>query len=316
MNSLNDSHSFKKRILWLRSEKGRAIMQVRSKLLDAARRWFKRYRYLEVQRPTLIPWLNSSFSDSERKAHHTQELQPHTLAMLSSFEKIYTIAPYFREEKKRTRRHLNEYWCIEAERSQCDLEEIMKVQEKLLTHICQTLTKNASEEIKKSGGDTKKLSLVHNPFPKITYDDAVKRLQDDGINIHWGEDLTFEQEKHLTKHFDKPFFITHYPLGISRLFYKVHPQRPELTLSADLMAPSHGEIAGATETLDPKELLKKMKEEKMRPENYRFYLDLEGYNAASPCSGFALGVERAVKWICKLKDIRDTIAFPRFSGTV
>lgn len=310
MSSLNNVYSFRKRLLWLRSEKGRAIMRVRSKLLEAARNWFKHHRYLEVQRPTVIPW-NNSFCDTERKTHLTQEVQPYTLAMLSSFEKIYTIAPYFRAEKKRTTRHLKEYWCIEAERSQCDLEEIMKVQEKLLTHICRFLIKNVSEELTKVGRDIKKLSLVRHPFPKITYDNAIKMLQDDEMNIHWGQELTFEQEKQLTQHFDKPFFMTHYPMEISRLFYKAHPQRGELTLSADLMAPGHGEIAGATEMMDRKELQKKMKEEKMRPEDYQPYIDLERYSAYSPCSGFALGVERAVKWICKLKDIRDATAFSK-----
>lgn len=311
---MQNIYSAKGRLLWLRSEKGQNILRVRAKVLDAARNWFKHQGYMEIQGPALISWGDSSFFEVqyyEGKAYLTHGLQPYALAMMPSFGKIYTIAPSFRPERRESRRHLTEYWCIEAEEAWCDLQGIMKVQEDLLTNICETLTKNAFEELKKLGRDIAELSSIQNPFPQITYNEALKILQSDDFDIKWGESLSLNQEEHLTHHFNQPFFVTHYPMGIPRLFCKVHSQRPELTLTSDLMVPGYGEIASAMEMIDLKELLRRMNEEKMKSENYRFYKDLEKYGACPPCSGFSLGVERVVMWICKLKNIENAIAFPR-----
>jgi len=306
----------------LRSEKSRAVMKIRAKLLDAARWWFNRHDYIEVHGPTIIPaagdWPNSfEVKYFDKKAYLTQGLQPYTAAFMASLGKIYTIAPAFRAEKLRTRRHLTEYWRIEAEAPLCDLDGIIRIQEELVTHICHSLSKEAIEELKCLQRHTKNVMRVQTPFPRLTYDEVVEMLQRDGYNIQWGEELNWELENNLSFRFNQPFFITEFPIGIQTFFYRPHPQRPELTLSADLLAPEgYGEIASGGQMIEEKEvLLKKMAEEKIEPEGQRWYMDLRRYGSV-PHSGFVMGLERLIQWICKLKHIRDASAFPRLFDSI
>ena len=311
------------RHLWLRNEKMQAIMQVKAKLLDAARAWLKQHDYTEVQMPTLITaaceggatLFEVKYFDT--KAYLTQSWQLYAEAVIASLGKIYTVAPSFRAEKSRTRRHLTEYWHLEAEAPWCDLEGIMKVQEELLTHICQRLSQEAAEELTSLERDLKDLSRVQAPFPRITYDEAVETIQKDGVEICWGEDLGWKQEKQLALKFDRPFFVTHYPKGAKAFYHKPDPDRPEVTLSADMLAPEgYGEITGGGQRIDDLgELLRRMEEENLDPKEYQWYIDLRKYGSV-PHSGFGLGVERTVAWICKLKHIRDAIAFPRLINRV
>jgi asparaginyl-tRNA synthetase len=297
-------------------------MKVRAKLLDAARWWFNQHDYTEVHGPTIIPAAGdwpSSFEVKyfDKKAYLTQGLQPYADAFMASLGKIYTIAPTFRAEKLRTKRHLTEYWRIEAEAPGCDLDGIIRVQEELVTHICHTLSKETVEELKSLRCHVKDIIKVQTPFPRLTYDDVIDLLQSDGFNISWGEELNWELENHLSLRFNQPFFITEFPISIQTFFYKPHSKRSELTLSVDLLAPEgYGEIASGGQMIDDKEvLLKKMEEEKIEPRDQRWYMDLRRYDPV-PHSGFVMGLERLILWICKLKHIREASAFPRLFDSI
>jgi len=305
----------------LRSEKNRAVIIVRAKLLDAARWWFNRHGFTEVHGPTLIPavgdWLGFEVKYFDKKAYLTQGLEPYADAFMASIGKIYTIAPAFRAEKLRTRRHLTEYWRIEAEAPGSNLDGIISIQEDLVTHICHSLSKEAIEELKCLRRHATDMMRVQTPFPRLTYDEVIEMLQRDGYEIQWGQELNWELENNLSLRFNQPFFITEFPIGIQMFFHKPHHQRPELTLSADLLAPEgYGEIASGGMMIDEKEvLLKKMAEEKIEPEGQRWYMDLRRCGPV-PHSGFVMGLERLIQWICKLKHIREASAFPRLFDSI
>jgi asparaginyl-tRNA synthetase len=303
-----------------RSEKSRAVMKVRAKLLNAARWWFNQHGYTEVHGPTIIPaagdWPSSlEVKYFDKKAYLTRGLQPYADAFMASLGKIYTIAPAFRAEKSKTKRHLTEYWRIEAAVPQCDLDGIIRVQEELLTHICHSLSEEAGEELKHLRRQD--IIKVQTPFPRLTYDEIIEVLQRDGFNIPWGQEINWELENHLSLRFNQPFFITEFPLSIQTFFYKSHPERPELTMSVDLLAPEgYGEIAGGGQMIDEKEVLfKKMAEEKIEPEDQQWYIDLRQYGYI-PHSGFMMGLERLIQWICQLKHIREASAFPRLFDNI
>jgi len=311
------------RHLWLRNEKMQTIMRIRAKLLEAAREWFKENGYTEVQMPTLITAACEGGSTLfevkyfDMKAYLTQSWQLYAEAVIASLGKIYTIAPSFRAEKSRTRRHLTEYWHLEAEAPWCDLDCTMKVQEGLVSHICRKIALELPEELESLGRDPKTLLRVEPPFEKITYDSAVDILKKDKVEIKWGEDLGWEQERHLALKFEKPFFVTRYPKGAKAFYHKPDPKNPEVTLSADLLAPEgYGEIIGGGQRIhDLQELLERIKEEKLDTKDYQWYVDLRKYGSV-PHAGFGLGIERTLAWICKLKHIRDAIPFPRLINRV
>jgi asparaginyl-tRNA synthetase len=306
---------------YFRSEKNKAIMKIRAKLLDAARCWLNQHDYVEVHGPTLIPavgdWPGSfEVKYFDKKAYLTQGLQPYANAFVAILGKIYTIAPAFRAEKSRTRRHLTEYWRIEVAH-QCDLDTIIGVQEELVAHIYQSLSKEAREELKCLRRRVEDVAKVQTPFPRLTYDEVIDMLQGDGFNISWGQELDWELESHLSRRFNQPFFITEFPTSIQTFFYKSHPKRPELTLSVDLLAPEgYGEIGSGGQMIDEKEvLLKKMTEEKIEPSDQQWYMNLMQYGSV-PQSGFVIGLERLIQWICKLEHIKEVSAFPRLYDSI
>lgn len=303
------------------SEKNRAILKIRAKVLDAARHWLNQHDYIEVHGPTIIPavgdWPGSfEVKYFDKKAYLTQGLQPYANAFVASLGKIYTIAPAFRAEKLRTRRHLTEYWRIEVAQ-QCDLETIIGVQEELVAHICQSLSKEAREELKCLRCRVEDVAKVQTPFPRLTYDEAIDMLQRDGFDISWGQQLDWEVENHLSHRFNRPFFITEFPISIQTFLYKSHPKKSELTLSVDLLAPEgYGEISSGGQMIDEKEvLLKKMAEEKIEPSDQQWYMNFMQYGSV-PHSGFVIGVERLIQWICKLVHIREASAFPRLFDSI
>jgi len=291
---------------------------VRAKLLKAAREWLDEHGYVEVQAPILTASACEGGATLfpvdyfGRKAYLTQSWQLYGEAFVASVGKCYTIAPSFRAEKSRTRRHLTEYWHLEVEIPFCGLKELLEVEEQLITHICHRLAEWAREELSVFGRDPGYLARIEPPFPRLTYDEAVETLQAEGIQIEWGEDLTWTHEKALSEKFDVPFFITHFPRSAKAFYHKPDPARPEVTLSADLLAPEgYGEITGGGERIEDYEtLLARIKEEGLDPEDYKWYLDLRRYGTVQH-AGFGLGVERMVMWVCKLEHIRDAIAFPR-----
>jgi len=306
---------------YFRSEKNKAVMKIRAKLLDAARCWLNQRDYVEVHGPTLIPAIGdwpSSFEVKyfDKKAYLTQGLQPYANAFVASLGKVYTIAPTFRAEKLRTRRHLTEYWRIEVAQ-QCELDAIIVIQEELVAHICRSLSEKGVQMLKCFNRSVKDLAKVQTPFPRLTYDEAIDMLQKDGFNISWGQKLDWELENHLSLRFNQPFFIMKYPIGVETFFHKSDPIKPELTSSVDLLAPEgYGEIGSGVEMITEKEdLLKKMAEENITLADQQWYMNFMQCRTL-PHSGFAIGLERLIQWICKLVDIKEASAFPRTADGV
>jgi asparaginyl-tRNA synthetase len=304
-----------------RSEKSKSVMKIRAKLLDVARCWLNQHDYVEVHGPTIIPAVGdwSGYFEVkyfDKKAYLTQGLQPYADAFVASFGKVYTIAPSFRAEKLKTKRHLAEYWRIEVAQ-QCDLDTIIGIQEELFVHICRSLSEEAREELKCLHRPVENLINVQSPFLRLTYDEVINILQRDGFGISWGQKIDWELEKWLSLKFNRPFFITEFPLGIQTFFYKSHPKKSGVTLSVDLFAPEgYGEIAGGGQMVDKKKvLLKKMAEEKIEAEDQRWYMSLRRYGAF-PNSGFVIGLERLIQWVCKLEYISQASAFPRLPDNI
>jgi len=302
-------------LLW--SERRKAAIKARAKILDAARSWFNRHNYIEVHGPVLIPSIGHHPNTFEveyfdKKACLTQGLQPYAGVFASNFGRVYTIAPVFRAEKATTHRHLTEYWRIEAAISHSDLDTIMRVQEQLVSYICKSLSKEAQKELDILQCDAERLGRIRPPFRRLTYDTTIKTLQEDGFSVQWGSKLEWEHEKHLSLKFNQPFFISEFPVDIETYFLQSNPTKPELSLSVDLLAPEgYGEIStGGKPTIRKEELLRKMKEEEIGQAERKWYLDLREMGSL-PYSGFAIGVERFAQWICELEHIKEAFAFPR-----
>ena len=310
------------RHLFVRSDKLRSMLKVRSVLLATARAWFNSHDFTEVQVPTLTSAAVEGGATLfevkyfDEKAYLTQSWQLYAEALISSIGSIYTIAPSYRAERSRTRRHLTEYTHLEAEAPWCDLEGIMKVEEQLLTRIIESIHVSCKSELEVLGRNPEELEKFKGPFPRVTYTEALKMLGDNP-GITWGDDLGYEQEKVLTARFDKPFFVTHYPRKAKAFYHKPDPKNPDVTLSADLLAPEEwGEITGGGQRIEEyEELLARIKEQGLDPKSYSWYMDLRKFGTV-PHSGFGLGVERVVAWLCKLDHVRDAIAFPRLINRV
>jgi asparaginyl-tRNA synthetase len=310
------------RHLFVRDEKMRAVLRIRGAILSAVRSWFDSHGYLEVQVPILTSAAVEGGSTLfevkyfDEKAYLTQSWQLYAEALIASVGKIYTVAPSFRAEKSRTRRHLTEYWHVEAEAPWCDLDGIIRVEEEMLSFVLEDLVRRCGSELLLFERKVEDLGRVKPPFPKITYDEAVEKIGDRS-GVKWGDDLGYEQEKLLTEYFDRPFFVTGYPKKIKAFYHKPDPARPDVTLSADMLAPEgYGEITGGGQRIEEYDaLVARMREEGLDPKSYGWYLDLRKYGSV-PHSGFGMGLERLVSWVCKLDHIRDAIAFPRLINRV
>ncbi|MEM5829740.1 MAG: asparagine--tRNA ligase [Candidatus Aenigmatarchaeota archaeon] len=311
------------RHLWIRSKKMNRIMKVRAKVLEAAREWFKEHGYLEVQVPTIVGAACEGGSTLfeikyfDTKAYLTQSWQLYGEAMIFGCGRCYTIAPSFRAEKSKTRRHLTEFWHLEAEMPFCGFEELMKIEEELVTYILQKVARECEVELKELGRNPEDLLKMKPPFPRIRYEEAIKILKEKGVKIEYGDDLGADEERILALQFQTPFFVTHFPKGIKAFYHKPDPQNPDVTLSVDMLAPEgYGEIIGSGERIESfEELMKRIEEEKLDISAYKWYLDLRKYGSVQH-SGFGLGIERIVMWICKLKHIRDATAFPRLINRI
>ena len=307
------------RHLWIRSRKMTNILKVRSKVFEAIHEFFRKRGFYEVQCPMFITAAVEGGATlfeldyfGKTKVYLTQSSQFYLEALIFSLEKVYTVAPSFRAEKSRTRRHLTEFWHAEAEVAWAHLEDILKLEEELITHIVNKVLNECQEELKFLKRKTETLENVKPPFYRLTYDEAIETLQKKGFSIKWGEDLGADEERELTLEFDKPIFVTGYPEKVKAFYHKNDPKRPEVTLSADLLAPEgYGEIIGGGERIEnEKELIEKIKRFGLNPKDYEWYIDLRRYGSV-PHSGFGLGVDRLVMWICGLKHIREAVPFPR-----
>jgi asparaginyl-tRNA synthetase len=311
------------RHLWIRNEKMQATIRLRSRLIEEARRWLMDHGYLEVQVPILVNAAveggSTLFSVKyfKQKAYLSQSWQLYAEAMIASVGKIFTLAPSFRAEKSRTRRHLTEYWHLEVEAPWLELEGLMELEEELVAHMCHQVAQRMPEELKLLGRDPGKIINIQPPFPRITYDEAVETIQQSMPTFKWGKDLGYEEEKVLTQKFESPFFVTRFPKGIKAFYHMPDPQNPKVTLSVDLLAPEgYGEITGGGQRIHVfEQLLARIKEEKLNPDDYKWYTELRRYGTV-PHSGFGMGVERTVAWVCGLEHIRDAIAFPRLINRI
>ena len=298
------------------NEKMVEVLKIRAKLLDAARYWFNNNGYVEVNGPTIIPAignLSGSFDIKyfDKKAYLSQGLQPYAGTILAKLEKVYTIAPTFRAESTSDQRHLTEYWRIEiAQKS--GLQTMIEFQESLIAYICHSLSMNCEAELQYMSRLAKDLAEVQTPFPRLTYDEVTALLQEDGFTIVWGQKLNWEMENHLSLKFNTPFFITEFPLSPETVMCESHPNKPELALSADLIAPEgYGEIGSGGKIVNESQLIERMEEESIPYADQIWYKNL--LNVSGTNSGFVTGVERLVQWICKLSSIKETTAFPRTS---
>ncbi|MFF0826750.1 asparagine--tRNA ligase [Brevibacillus sp. NPDC003359] len=306
------------RHLWLRSPRQRAVMAVRSEVIRAMYEFFHENGFVKVDPPILTPTsaegttnlFHTKYFDED--AYLSQSGQLYMEAVAMALGRVYSFGPTFRAEKSKTRRHLIEFWMIEPEMAFVDHEENLRIQEAFVSHVVQSVLKNCGRELKTLERDTTKLQNVTGSFPRITYDDAIKLLQEKGSEIKWGDDFGAPDETMIADHFDKPVFITHYPTEIKAFYMKPHPERPEVVLCADMIAPEgYGEIIGGSQRIDDPELLeKRFAEHELSEEAYRWYLDLRKYGTV-PHSGFGLGLERTIAWICGLDHVRETIPFPR-----
>ena len=298
-------------------EKTIALIKIRANLLRSARCWLDQHGYVEVSSPTIVPAVGNwpgyfEVKYYDKKAFLTRGMQPYASFFVAGLEKVYSISPVFRAETSITRRHLTEFWRIEVIQ-QCGLDAIMAVQEQLLAHVCRMLSE---EDVKTLGLFSRRrhdFAEVKAPFPRFSYDEVVEMLQKDGFNISWGQRIDWRFENYLSLKFNQPFFIMKFPVGIETFFVKSDHEKSELTLSAELFAPEgYGELSSCVENItDTEVMLEKMKEEKIDPADQLWYMSFMPKQTAAAQSGFGIGVERLLQWICKLEDIRDATAFPR-----
>ncbi len=307
------------RHLWLRSRRQHAVMKIRNEIIRATYEFFNEHGFVKVDPPILTGSAPEGTSELfatkyfDQDAYLSQSGQLYMEAAAMALGKVFSFGPTFRAEKSKTRRHLIEFWMIEPEMAFCEFEDNLKVQEEYVSYVVQSVLKNCSIELKTLGRDTSKLEQIKAPFPRISYDDAITFLHNKGFDdIKWGDDFGSPHETAIAESYEKPVFITHYPTSIKPFYMQPDPNRDEVVLCADLIAPEgYGEIIGGSERVYDFELLKKrLAEHHLDEEAYKWYLELRQYGSV-PHSGFGLGLERTVAWISGVEHVRETIPFPR-----
>jgi len=305
------------RHLWLRSRRMGAIMKVRSEMLKSTHEFFRKQGFVEVSPPMFI----SSACEGgatlfglkyfDKDLYLTQSAQLHLEALIYSSEKVYCVAPSFRAEKSRTIRHLTEYWHVEAEQAFATIEDMMCLQEDLISHVCHSVAKQCKKELEILKVDAEELAKIGAPFERITYQEAIERLNKKGFKIRWGKDFGFDEERALAEEFGGPVFVYAYPKQIKAFYCKTYRENPELAMSVDLVVPRIGELTtGGARVDDKEELIERLEEFGLRREDYEWYIDLRKYGTV-PHAGFGLGVERLLAWMLDLESVMDTIPFPR-----
>lgn len=308
-----------RRHLWLRSQRQHAILRIRHEIIRSIREFFDGRGFLLMDAPIFTPAAcegTSTLFETDYfdlgKAYLTQSGQLYGEAGAMAFGKVYVFGPTFRAEKSKTRRHLTEFWMVEPEVAFNDLNDNMDLAEEFLEHIVGNVLKNRSAELKTLERNTKFLEKVKRPLPRITYDEAVEILHKNGTPFEWGNDFGGTDETVISEQFDRPVMVHRYPSKVKAFYMKRDPKNEELALAVDVLAPEgYGEIIGGSQREDDYEVLLKRLHEHNLPESaFDWYLDLRRYGSV-PHSGFGLGVERTVSWICGLDHVRETIPFPR-----
>src|SRR5271165_2722520 len=307
------------RHLWLRSRRQNAAIRVRHEVIKGIRDYFDSHGFVLVDTPIFTPAACEGTSTlfevdyfEDEKVYLTQSGQLYNEANAMAFGKVYCFGPTFRAEKSKTRRHLTEFWMVEPEMAFADLEEIKRVAEEFIVSVVGRVLDNRREELKVLERDVTKLEAVQSPFVRMSYDDAVKNLQEHGSEIQWGGDFGGGDETILTQQFDRPIIVDRFPTAIKAFYMQPDLERPEVAMGADVLAPEgYGEIIGGGQRIhDPELLLQRIDEHKLPREAFNWYIDLRKYGTV-PHGGFGMGIERCVAWICGLEHVRETIAFPR-----
>lgn len=307
------------RHLWLRSRRQHAAIRVRHEVITGIRDYFDSHGFTLVDTPIFTPaacegtttLFEVNYFDDE-KVYLTQSGQLYNEANAMAFGKVYCFGPTFRAEKSKTRRHLTEFWMVEPEMAYADLEEVKRVAEDLVVSLVARILDKKREELKVLERDTSKLESVQAPFPRMSYDDAVKALAAKGSAIEWGGDFGNTDETLLTENLDRPVMVDRYPTEIKAFYFQPDEQRPEVALGVDLIAPEgYGEIIGGGQRIHDLALLeKRLAEHSLPREAFEWYLDLRRFGSV-PHGGFGMGVERFVAWMCGLEHVRETIPYPR-----
>jgi asparaginyl-tRNA synthetase len=308
-----------RRHLWIRTPRQAAILRIRAEAERAARNFMDAQGYTLTDAPIFTPaacegtttLFEVNYID-EQKAYLTQSGQLYVEALAAALGKVYTFGPTFRAEKSKTRRHLTEFWMLEPEAAYAHLEDMIVLAEGLVSAVVQSVAKNRTRELAMIERDVTSLQKISPPFPRITYEDAIKVLQKAGNPAKWGDDFGGDEETIISKEFDRPVVIHRYPAAMKAFYMATDVARPELSLSFDVIAPEgYGEIIGGGERLaDYDTLVRRLREHNLPEESFQWYLDLRRYGSV-PHAGFGLGLERTVAWICGTEHIREVIPFPR-----
>ncbi len=306
------------RHLWLRSLRQHAVLKIRHEIIRACRDYFDDRGFTLVDTPIFTPnaceGTTTLFETQyfDQKAYLTQSGQLYNEATAAAFGKVYCFGPTFRAEKSKTRRHLMEFWMIEPEVAFATLEDTMQLAEGLICFIVERVLQRRKAELQVLERDASRLEKIAPPFPRLSYDEAVKILQNAGSEIQWGGDFGGGDETMLSEKFDAPVMVHRYPTAVKAFYMQPDPERPDLALCVDVLAPEgYGEVIGGGQRIHDYELLmQRLREHDLPAEPFQWYLDLRKYGTV-PHSGFGMGIERAVAWICRLDHLRETIAFPR-----
>jgi len=318
------------RHFWLRMPSQWAVLRVRAAVIRAMREWLDDNGYINMDTPILTPAAGEGTTTlfetpyfDQGNVFLAQTGQLYNEANIFAFSKVYCFGPTFRAEKSKTRRHLTEFWMIEPEIAFCDLDQLMEVEEQFTSYIVQYVLKNCKAELVTLERDTSALEKIEPPFPRISYDEALEILTDARVAtadteqkallaMEWGGDFGSPHETELASRFEKPVFVYGYPTQAKAFYMEPWPDRPEVSKSVDLLAPEgYGEIIGGSERISNRELLLERIHEHGLPEDaFKWYLDLRRFGSV-PHSGFGMGIERTVSWMCGISHIRETIPFPR-----
>jgi asparaginyl-tRNA synthetase len=313
------------RHLWLRSKRQHAILTIRAEIIRAVRDFFDSNGFLLMDTPIFTPAACEGTTNlfevnyfDDTSAYLTQSGQLYNEATAAAFGKVYCFGPTFRAEKSKTRRHLTEFWMVEPEVAFAQLDDVMNLAENFITFIVQRVLDNRRKELTELERDIGKLELIDKPFPRLQYDDAVKMLQEGFANgelennFEWGGDFGAPDETYLSNKFDRPLMVHRYPAAVKAFYMEPDPQRPDLALCVDVLAPEgYGEvIGGGQRATDLSYLLKQIHDHGLPEEAFDWYLDLRKYGTF-PHGGFGVGIERCTAWLCGIEHIRETIPFPR-----
>jgi asparaginyl-tRNA synthetase len=308
-----------RRHLWIRAPRQQAILRIRHEVIDAVRDYFNRRHFVLADTPIFTPAACEGTTTlfpvqyfDDATAFLTQSGQLYNEANAMALGRVYCFGPTFRAEKSKTRRHLTEFWMVEPEVAYANLDDVMQLAEGLVVSVVARVLDRRKQELKVLERDTAKLEGVQGPFPRISYDEAAATLKKKGMPFEWGGDFGAPDETALSAEHDRPLFVHGFPSAIKAFYMKPHPDRPEVSLSVDLLAPEgYGEIIGGGQRIDDLELLvQRIKEHELPQEAFEWYLDLRRFGSV-PHGGFGMGIERVVTWICGIDHLREAIPYPR-----